>query len=62
MRVISVSGARGSGKTTLIRKLIEHFTTKGKRSAVIVNEEGQAAYDAEFVQAHDVNLEYIRGG
>ena len=62
MRVVSVSGARGSGKTTLIRKLIEHFSTTGKRSAVIVNEEGQAVYDADFVKAHGINLEYIRGG
>ena len=62
MRVVSVSGARGSGKTTLIRKLITHFSTAGKRSAVIVNEEGQAVYDADFVRTHDLTVEYVRGG
>ena len=62
MRVVSVSGARGSGKTTLIRRLIGHFSAAAKRSAVIVNEEGQAVYDADFVLSHDITLEYIRGG
>ncbi|MBT3255594.1 MAG: type IV secretion system DNA-binding domain-containing protein [Deltaproteobacteria bacterium] len=62
MRVVSVSGTRGSGKTTLIRELIAHFNTRNKNSAVIVNEEGQAVYDADFVLSHDITLEYIRGG
>jgi G3E family GTPase len=62
MRIVSVSGARGSGKTILIRKLIAHFSTKAKRSAVIVNEEGQAIYDEAFVQTHDLTVKYIRGG
>lgn len=62
MRVVSVSGTRGSGKTTLIRELIAHFNTRNKHSAVIVNEEGQAVYDDEFVRAHDVSVQYIRGG
>ncbi len=62
MRVISVSGIRDSGKTTLLRKLIACFFAAGKRSAVIVNEEGQCAYDADFVRDHDLTVEYIRGG
>ena len=62
MRVISVSGARGSGKTTLIRRLVGHFRTISKQSAVIVNEEGQAVFDDAFIQAHDLSVKYIRGG
>lgn len=62
MRVISISGARGSGKTTLIRKLVSHFHTVDKRSAVIVNEDGQAIFDDDFNHAHDLTVEYIRGG
>ena len=42
MRVVSVSGARGSGKTTLIRRLVSIFRAISKQAAVIVNEEGQA--------------------
>ena len=62
MRVISVSGTRGSGKTTLIRTIIPHFKALGKRSAVIVNEEGRASYDEQFIQAHGLLVKYIRGG
>jgi|SaaInl7_200m_RNA_FD_contig_71_214448_length_1291_multi_5_in_0_out_0_2 molybdopterin-guanine dinucleotide biosynthesis protein len=62
MRVVSVSGARGSGKTTLIRRLIGHFSAAAKRSAVIVNEEGQAVYDVDFVRTHDLTVKYVRGG
>jgi len=62
MRVVSVSGARGSGKTTLIRTLIAHFSAIGRNSAVIVNEEGQVVYDEDFIQTHCLTVEYIRGG
>lgn len=62
MRVVSVSGARGCGKTTLIRKLVGYFSAAGKRSAIIVNEEGQAVYDDDFIRAHGLAVEYIRGG
>mgnify|MGYP001787688806 FL=1 len=62
MRVVSVSGARGSGKTTLIRRLVGHFRSSSKQSAVIVNEEGQAVFDETFIQAHDLSVKYIRGG
>jgi G3E family GTPase len=62
MRVVSVSGARESGKTTLIRRLVAHFGVASRQSAVIVNEEGQAVFDEEFIQAHDLSVKYIRGG
>ena len=62
MRVITVSGARGSGKTTLIRHLVGHFRAASKQSAVIVNEEGQAVFDEDFIRSHDISVKYIRGG
>jgi G3E family GTPase len=62
MRVITVSGARESGKTTLIREMVARAGAAAKRSAVIVNEEGRVAYDDDFVSAHDLTVEYIRGG
>jgi len=62
MRVITVSGARESGKTTLIREMAVHANAAAKRSAVIVNEEGGVAYDDDFVEAHGLTMEYIRGG
>ena len=49
MRLVCVSGTRGSGKTTLIREIVDQLWTKGFRSAVVVNEDGETPYDQEFV-------------
>jgi G3E family GTPase len=62
MKLICVSGTRGSGKTSVVRGLVARLTTEGLRSAVIVNEEGQVAYDNDFVAAHGVTVKSIRGG
>jgi len=62
MRVVTVSGAGESGKTTLIREMVAHAGAAAKRSAVIVNEEGLIFYDDDFVKAHGLTVEYIRGG
>lgn len=62
MQVVSISGAQGSGKTTLIRKLVSQFKAAEKRSAVIVNQDGKAVYDDDFNTIHDLTVEYIRGG
>jgi G3E family GTPase len=62
MRVVNISGLRGSGKTTLIRELIGRLAADGKRSAVIVNEEGEEAYDEAFLKRCNVPAEFLRGG
>ena len=62
MRVVNISGLRGSGKTTLIRELIGRLSADGKRSAVIVNEEGEEAYDEVFLKRYNVPAEFLRGG
>ena len=62
MRVVCVSGARGSGKTSLIRELAARLSTQGKRAAVIVNEQGDAVYDQTFIQAHELQVRTIHGG
>ena len=62
MRVVCVSGARGSGKTSLIRELAARLSTQGKRAAVIVNEQGDVAYDQNFIQEHELQVRTIRGG
>ena len=62
MKISSISGTQGSGKTTLIRELIARLGAKGKRSAVIVNDAGEKDFDQDFIHAHDLSVEYIRGG
>ena len=63
MRLVSVSGTRGSGKTTLIGKLVELLSAAGKRCAVIVNENGKVSYtDLPAVAGGEVPMAYLRGG
>jgi len=56
MKIITISGVWGSGKTTLIRELIARFAARGQRSAVIVNEMGEEVFpkdqEAELYQIH----------
>ena len=62
MKLVSVSGTNGSGKTTLIRELFGRLWKEGKRSAVIVNEDGVIDYDPEFLRENDTWVTYLRGG
>jgi molybdopterin-guanine dinucleotide biosynthesis protein len=63
VRLVSVSGTRGSGKTTLIGQLVDRLTAAGKRCAVIVNESGKAAYqDFASVASGKLPVAYLRGG
>jgi len=62
MKLVSVSGILGSGKTTLIRELIARMHRAGKSSAVIVNEAGDAAYDDDFARRFDLVVNTLRGG
>jgi G3E family GTPase len=62
VKLISIAGTQGSGKTTLIRELVHRCWELGKRSGVIVNEEGEAAYDAVFVKDHELVVDRLRGG
>ena len=62
MKVLSILGIQGSGKTTLIRELIVRMGAKGKQSAVIINDDGEKDFDQSFIQTHRLMVEYIRGG
>jgi G3E family GTPase len=62
MKIVTVSGTMGGGKTTLIRELIGRVGSAGKRSAVIVNEVGEQKYDDEFVRANAVAVTRLEGG
>jgi G3E family GTPase len=62
MKIVSVSGTQDSGKTYLIKRLIADLYAQGLRSGVIVNEDGEESYDDDFVTAHQISVEYLRGG
>lgn len=62
MKVVSISGTQGSGKTTLIRELIARMSAKGRQSAIIVNDDGEKDFNQGFIQPHRLAVEYIRGG
>jgi G3E family GTPase len=62
MKVVTVAGVQGSGKTTLIREMVERLVRQGKRCAVIENEQGEAGYDEGFIKTHHLGIERLRGG
>jgi G3E family GTPase len=62
VKVVTIAGIQGSGKTTLIRELIPSLKLMGKNSAVIVNEQGKADFDESFLETHQVYIDRIRGG
>ncbi len=62
MKVVTIAGVQGSGKTTLIRTLISLLSTQGKRSAVIVNEQGEETYSTNFLETYGVAIFQLRGG
>jgi G3E family GTPase len=62
MRLICVSGIKGSGKTTLIKAMVRRAATLQKQSAVIVNESGKEPYEKTFIDELKVPIEYLRGG
>jgi G3E family GTPase len=62
MRVVSISGTLDSGKTTVIKCLVTILAAQGKRSAVIVNEDGVETYDDDFISSRQISVEHLRGG
>lgn len=62
MKIVSISGTRESGKTTVIKTLIDILSAQGKRSGVIVNEDGEESYDEAFIKSQQISVEYLRGG
>ena len=62
MRLICVSGIKGSGKTTLIKTMVRRAAALEKTSAVIVNESGKEPYEDAFIDELAVPVKYLRGG
>ena len=62
LKLVTVTGIKGSGKTTLIRELIRRLWEQDHKSAIIVNEEGEEAYTPDFLESHEVTIFRFQGG
>ena len=62
MRLICVSGIKGSGKATLIKAMARRAAALDKAAAVIVNESGKESYEDAFINDLNVPVKYLRGG
>ena len=62
MQLVSISGIRNSGKTSLIVALSQYVGRQTQRAAIIVNENGQATHEPCEEMPHVVSIQYVRGG
>lgn len=61
MKVVSVIGLLGAGKSSLIRALLDEASARGQESGVLVNESGEVSLDVpEVTSRHPVN--FMGGG
>jgi cobalamin biosynthesis protein CobW len=60
--VLIVSGFLGSGKTTLVRRLLEQAQQEGVRVAVVSNEFGELGIDEALLGAGDQRFVELAGG
>ncbi|AKB23729.1 Putative metal chaperone, involved in Zn homeostasis, GTPase of COG0523 family [Methanosarcina sp. MTP4] len=62
MKCMIIGGFLGSGKTTTIRKIIEHLGKQGEKTAIIVNEIGEIGIDGDTVSGPGVETREITNG
>lgn len=62
MKCIIIGGFLGSGKTTTIRRLVEHLGKQGQKTAVIVNEIGEIGIDGDTISGSKVETREITSG
>ena len=62
MRVVSVVGFLGSGKTTSIAALARHLTSQRQRVAFLINDVGEVQIDGAVIRAGGHEVVEIYGG
>jgi G3E family GTPase len=62
MRLLLFSGFLGSGKTTLVLRVIQHAIKKGFKPAILVNEIGEVGIDNQLMRQLDLDVWELLGG
>lgn len=62
MKCIIIGGFLGSGKTTTIRRLVEHLGKQEQKTAVIVNEIGEIGIDGDTISGGKIETREITSG
>ena len=62
MHVITVAGMLGSGKTSVILKLIDPMIATGTKVAVIENDFGELGVDSEVLERNGMPVRDLKGG
>ena len=62
MRMIVLGGFLGSGKTTILMKIANHFIGKGNKVAVLVNDVGEIGVDGKTLAGEGYNTTELPDG
>jgi G3E family GTPase len=62
MKLLLFSGFLGSGKTTLVLRVVEHALQKGFKTAILVNEIGEVGIDNRLMRQLDLNVWELLNG
>jgi hypothetical protein len=60
--IVIVGGFLGAGKTTLLLAAARELEQRGLRSAVVMNDHGEALVDSEFASMHGLQRGEVTGG
>jgi hypothetical protein len=60
--VVLVGGFLGAGKTTLLLAAARELERRGLRSAIILNDQGEALVDTEYAALHNIRHGEVTGG
>jgi G3E family GTPase len=62
MKVATIAGFLGSGKTTFLIELAQVLVERGHKIAIIVNDIGEINVDAKFIEMYGLEAKEISGG
>src|SRR5690606_22354295 len=60
--VYLVAGFLGSGKTTLMKRLLEHLNARGEKPLVLMNEFGESNIDNELLEGSQAQMRELIDG